>query len=229
MERSWVVVVPVKRLHDAKSRLAEHLGARRRDLALAMALDTITAAASCRHVRVVVVTDDVAVARALRGSDIPVVTGEPHGGINAALRHGAQAASVGAGEGVAALAADLPALRPAELSLALNRATGELSSFVPDTAGTGTTLYAATASDRFDPSFGLGSAVAHAVSATALDVTGLASLRSDVDTVQDLRVAVALGLRPRSARVVAELLGTVLVLDDTVLDGVDVPLTYPAA
>lgn len=202
MQRSWVVVVPVKRLEVAKSRLDVHLGTVRRDLALAMVLDTATVAAACRGVRVVVVTDDVVVSEAMRAAHVQVVADEPRAGINAALVHGARAAGDLDGTGVAALSGDLPSLRSAELSLALARASCHPRSFVVDATGTGTTMYAASSRRLFEPRFGADSAAAHARAATALDTDGLDGLRRDVDTLDDLRAAVELGLRPRTAHVV---------------------------
>ncbi|MDQ1672918.1 MAG: 2-phospho-L-lactate/phosphoenolpyruvate guanylyltransferase, partial [Frankiaceae bacterium] len=59
----WVAVVPVKALPEAKSRLDRE---DRADLALAMATDTVAAAAACDAVSaVVVVTDDRRVRDAL--------------------------------------------------------------------------------------------------------------------------------------------------------------------
>ena len=56
---AWVVVVPVKVLARAKSRIAPLAGSRRAELALAMASDTISAVvASPAAGRVLVVTDD---------------------------------------------------------------------------------------------------------------------------------------------------------------------------
>lgn len=209
VERSWVVIVPVKRLELAKSRLSGQLGGQRRALALAMALDTITVAFSCPGVRVVVVTDEDMVAAPLRAG-IQVVTDEPRAGINAALVHGAEGARVRRGEGLAALAADLPALRTAELRLALSLAAAHPQAFVPDAAGTGTTLYTSWAMDGFAPTFGPGSAAAHAAHAQKLDASGLRGLRRDVDTIEDLRSAVDLGLNERTAQVVAQLGGVSL-------------------
>ena len=54
----WCLVVPVKRLALAKTRLAEVAGEHRVDLALAFALDTVTAALACDDVRAVVVVTD---------------------------------------------------------------------------------------------------------------------------------------------------------------------------
>ena len=57
----WVVVVPVKRLDRAKTRLSTRPAPERRALALAFALDTVRAAITCPGVvGVVVVTDDAA-------------------------------------------------------------------------------------------------------------------------------------------------------------------------
>ena len=78
---------------------------------------------------------------------------------------------------------------------------------MPDAAGTGTTMYAAGPGATFCPRFGPGSRRAH-LSAGAVELTlpGLRGLRRDVDTPEDLRGAVALGLGPRSAPLAAELL-----------------------
>ena len=56
---SWTVLLPVKVLARAKSRLAVLAGDRRRELALALASDTVAAVLACPEVaRVIVVTSD---------------------------------------------------------------------------------------------------------------------------------------------------------------------------
>ncbi len=66
-----------------------------------------------------------------------------------------------------------------------------------DTEGTGTTLLAVTSGD-LAPSFGPGSAAAHAASgAVALD-GDWPGLRRDVDTPEHLTAARALGTGPRT-------------------------------
>ena len=66
MPLTWSVVIPVKVLARAKSRLAGLAGPARSELALAMAADTVRAAAACPAVAaVVVVTDDPAAASVL--------------------------------------------------------------------------------------------------------------------------------------------------------------------
>ncbi|WDZ87396.1 2-phospho-L-lactate guanylyltransferase [Micromonospora cathayae] len=209
-EPSWTVVVPVKRLEGAKSRLRGALpGVPHEALALALALDTVDAVLACDAVgAVLVVTDDTRVAAAVRAAGARVLPDAPDAGpdaaarLNAALRHGAATAGGGL---VAGLTADLPALRPAELGAAL-RAAGHLPGvrhFVADAPGDGTVLLAAPAGVPLDPRFGVGSAAAHAASG-ALSLAGAwPTLRRDVDTPADLAVAAGLGLGPRTATLAA--------------------------
>lgn len=203
----WCLVVPVKRLAFAKTRLAAVAGRHRTDLALAFALDTVEAALGCDLVRAVVaVTDEPDAATALAGLGALVVGDEPDAGLNPALVHGAAVARAAHPDcGVGALSADLPALRLGELSSALLEAAGHNVSFVPDAAGDGTTLLLAREGAAFEPQFGAGSARLHA-GAGALELAGdLPSLRRDVDTEDDLAVAAALGLGPRSRAVVGRM------------------------
>jgi 2-phospho-L-lactate/phosphoenolpyruvate guanylyltransferase len=205
---TWSLVVPVKVLARAKSRLAVLAGPHRPALALAMAADTVAAALACADVaRLIAVTDDPQAAQALAGLGALVISDEPRQGLNPALRHGAAiAAARWPGSGIAALAADLPALRPAELGLGLRAAGRWEHAFVPDAAGSGTTLYAARPGAEFRPRFGPRSAEQHrAAGAAELSLPGLASLRRDVDQPRDLRAASALGVGPRTAAVAARL------------------------
>ena len=155
--------------------------------------------------RVLAVTDDLQAAQVLVGLGALVTSDEPGQGLNPALRHGAAiAAARWPGAGIAALAADLPALRPAELGVGLRAAARWEHAFVPDAAGSGTTLYAARPGAEFRPRFGPGSAQQHrACGAAELSLPGLASLRRDVDQPRDLRAASALGVGPRTAAVAA--------------------------
>src|SRR5580692_3419970 len=112
---TWSVVIPVKVLTQAKSRLARLGGERRAGLALAMAADTVTAVRACQQAaHVIVITDDQVVGDALGalGAEVipdPVIPEAGGGGLNGALRHGAaHARSRWPGSGVAALFADLP-------------------------------------------------------------------------------------------------------------------------
>jgi 2-phospho-L-lactate/phosphoenolpyruvate guanylyltransferase len=202
----WSVVVPVKRPEVAKTRLADLAGARRAELARAFAADTVAAALACPDVvDVVVVTDDAQTATAVAAAGAVVVADEPAAGLNAALRHGADLVRRRHPDRyIAALSADLPALRPEELATTLRAATAHPVSFVGDAAGIGTTLYAVTRMEAFEPRFGGRSRATHrAGGAVELTVPDTPSVHRDVDTAVDLWDALRLGVGPRTAAVVA--------------------------
>jgi 2-phospho-L-lactate guanylyltransferase len=230
----WSLVIPVKVLAQAKSRLTGLLAADRAALTLAMAADTVAAAMAAPAVAaVIVVTDDPGVGAEMKGLHAVVLADEPAAGLNPALAFGAAySRGLWPERGVAGLAADLPALRPAELQSALTAAAalarggdppgppavlargddapsppaGTGQAFVPDADGTGTTLYAAGPGVAFDPRFGPGSRARHgAAGATELDLPLTAGLRRDVDTLDDLRRAAAIGAGPRTAGVLASM------------------------
>ncbi|MBD3138017.1 2-phospho-L-lactate guanylyltransferase [Microbispora bryophytorum] len=205
----WSIVVPVKTLIRAKTRLAAAAGPHRADLAVAVASDTVAAALRCPLVaRVVVVTADPLPARRLAALGAHVVA-DPDRGLNTALRTGAQeAVRLAPGDAVGALQADLPALRPAELETVLAAAPEFDQAFVPDATEVGTTFYGVRPGVPFRPGFGGESRVRH-LSRGAKELTppGIASVRRDVDTVEDLREALVLGVGPATAEVAALILG----------------------
>jgi 2-phospho-L-lactate/phosphoenolpyruvate guanylyltransferase len=195
------LVVPVKALPDAKSRLrgavrpSEHTR-----LVLAVLLDTVTAAAETDGVRrVLVVSSDPTVASVLAAEGFDCVPEGPSRGLNQALRHGAAILREADPTGqIGALQADLPALRPNELAAAIKTADGRRA-FCADRQTTGTTLLLSAPGDALDPRFGAGSAQAHAASGAMALTDSWPSLRCDVDTVEDLAVARELGLGVRSS------------------------------
>ncbi len=200
---SWRIVVPVKDSASAKSRLHPPPGIRRADLAHAFALDTVTAVAQtvpAPHVHVV--TSDSGTTSFAAGLGARVVE-DPGGGLNSAIRAGLEHISATSGDGpVGVLLGDLPTLTPAVLSRALRACGRHRTAFVPDAEGTGTVLLTARALPDLVPAFGAGSALAHARHSTRLDLD-LAPLRSDVDDDAALGRAVALGVGPRTAAVLA--------------------------
>lgn len=205
----WTLVIPVKRTAIAKSRLAPAYPQHRPELARAFAVDTTAAALASPLVRdVLVVTDDPLVATDVAAVGARVVPDLPAAGLNEALLHGATVAAADFPDnGIAALSADLPALRPAELTAALAACTAPRS-FVVDLPGTGTTLLAAAPGIALDPRFGVGSALAHQVSgAVPIELSGIESVRRDVDTAADLAHAVQLGVGPATADVMSLVLG----------------------
>jgi 2-phospho-L-lactate guanylyltransferase len=203
----WSLIVPVKVLALAKSRMSEAAGPHREALALSVAADTVAAALRSDRVRaVIVVTDDPLAGRELAGLGARVVSDEPDSGLNPALSHGARLAREADPDmGVAALSADLPALRPAELSRVLDEAGRHGgTAFLPDAAGVGTTLYAARPGAAFAPAFGPESRARHrAQGARELMLEDIPSIRRDVDTLADLLIALALGAGPRTTAVAA--------------------------
>jgi 2-phospho-L-lactate guanylyltransferase len=202
----WSVVVPVKRLERAKTRLSGVVPGRGHEaLVLALAADTVTAVLAAPAVaRVIVVTDDARAAAELGDLGALVVPDLPDSGLNPALDHGAgAAAAAGPADGVAVVGADRPALRPAELTAVLSLASGHDRSFLPDAAGTGTALLAARPGVPLWPRFGAGSAAAHTASGAVRLGGDWASLRHDTDTAADLGVARRLGVGPRTTAVLA--------------------------
>ena len=188
---STTVLVPVKRLDQAKSRLAPLGEGSRRALARAFLLDTLDAATGSSDVaRVLVVTEDVTVGEALRGrSGVRVVPGGE--GLNEDLAAAAAAAREDDPRTrLLVLCADLPALRASDVDALLARHEPLVA--VPDRHGVGTT--ALLCASAFEPRFGEASFAAHrAAGAQGLTEVG-AGLRCDVDTPDDLAYARSLGL-----------------------------------
>jgi 2-phospho-L-lactate/phosphoenolpyruvate guanylyltransferase len=193
-DQKHVVLVPVKPPSVGKSRLG--LPAElRRELAVAFALDTVSACLATPGVdAVLTVTDDAAFSQRVAALGCDSVPDGVAGDLNACLRlAAAEAARRWPRLSPVAVCADLPALRPGDLGSALGAVSARAPSFVADAAGTGTTMYAAP-HDSFDPRFGPGSRAAH-LQAGAVAVEGdLVSLRQDVDDLDDLRRVLRLGV-----------------------------------
>ena len=193
---SWGVVVPVKRLSLAKTRLASYGDHRRQALALAFAADVVLAALQVAEV--LVVTDDPAVGAVLAALGARVVADDPDAGLNPALEHGAELLRSRFPDlAVATLSADLPALRAADLAAALAQVGPAQRGFVADAAGTGTTLLAAGRGAQLRAAYGPGSRADHLASG-AVELLAAESLRRDVDTPDDLSAAMSLGVGPHT-------------------------------
>lgn len=203
------LVVPVKPLWAAKSRLRGAAGddpVAHGRLALALALDTITAARAAQLAgRVLVMSTDPTVAAGLAAEGVRVEPDGPRPGLNPALRHGARLLRRTGAGAVGALQADLPALTAADLDAALAQflAGRSAAAFTCDADGTGTTLLLSAAGAPFTPRFGHGSAQRHR-DAGAVELHGdWPGLRRDVDTGDDLRRAAELGLGAHTRAVLA--------------------------
>jgi 2-phospho-L-lactate/phosphoenolpyruvate guanylyltransferase len=201
--QQYAVVVPVKPPARGKSRLVGLPEERRRQLAAAFALDTVAAClAADRVATVLAVTDDASFSARLAALGCAAIPDGVSGDLNGSLvLAAAEAARRWPGLLPVAVCADLPALRSAELDEALASAV-DRGSFVADASGRGTTLYGAALSS-FTPRFGPGSSAAH-LAAGAREIDGaLPSLRRDVDDLDDLEAALALGVGPHTAALVA--------------------------
>lgn len=203
--RSYALVIPVKDGGSAKSRLGVGGAAQRARLMAAFARDAISAAAACERVTVHVVGDEAGLAGVLADLDVEVLPDEGGGDLNAALAHAAVRVAR-AEVGIAVMLADLPCLRTEDLTAALDAADAVAGrSFVADADGTGTTLLVVPPGAELDPRFGAGSATAHAASGATRIGDGLASLRRDVDTTDDLASALQLGVGVHTAAVTSGL------------------------
>ena len=198
------LVVPIKMLDRAKSRLRGVVPAEEHaDLVLALLLDTVTAAVAAAGVRrVLVICEDDRIPAALHGTGVDCVDERGLPGLNAALSHGAELLHAAGATTVGALQADLPALCKDDLASAIEEAAGRRA-YCADRPGTGTTLLLAAPGEPLAPRFGPGSSAAHAASGAVRVGSGLASLRCDVDTEEDLDEAAKLGLGARTSLVAA--------------------------
>jgi 2-phospho-L-lactate guanylyltransferase len=200
------VLVAVKDLGRAKSRLAPALDAgRRAALAGAMLADTVLAALRV-GADVRVVTPDARAARIARELGAAVVADEG-AGLNAALARAARRAR----GTVVALHADLPCLLPSELAEAVAAAvnSGSARAFVADRHGIGTCALIAC-DGPLAPLFGDGSAARHRASGAAELAGEWPGLRTDVDVPDDIAAAWAAGVGAATREVLAawpELLG----------------------
>lgn len=187
------LVIPVKGSGAGKSRLGAAP-----ELAAAIALDTVEAARAAHGVGQLIVVGGLTEAL----PDVRLVP-DPGYGLIAAI--GAGLALADESLPTAVLLGDVPALRPEDLDTALVAASEHHWAFVPDAAGSGTTLVVAAAGLPHSLRFGENSAEEHRV-AGYVDLTAgdagpalrLDTLRRDVDTREDLAAAAALGLGRRT-------------------------------
>ncbi|MGA8046314.1 MAG: 2-phospho-L-lactate guanylyltransferase, partial [Dermatophilaceae bacterium] len=198
-----VAVVPVKRLAAAKSRV--RLPADQREtLAFAFALDTLDAlTASPVVAATLVVTSDLDVVSELRRMDVEVVPDDTAGLHNAVEVGIAAATRRWPDLGIAVVPADLPTLRPVDVEEVVGLAEATGGAFVPDHEGTGTTIVVHPSGRSTATRYGPSSAIRHRqLGLTALDHAPPRA-RLDVDTLEDLDVALTLGVGSRTAAAVA--------------------------
>lgn len=202
------LIVAVKRLAAAKTRLAPVFSARTREkVVLAMLVDTLTAAAAVASVgSITVITPDEAAAAAAAELGAAVLadpTPPDHGDpLNNAIAT-AERAVAESFSNVVVLQGDLPALQTQELAEAIAAARHHRRSFVADRPATGTAALCAFGT-ALDPQFGADSCARHRRSG-AIELTGAwPGLRCDVDTPADLAAARRLGVGAATARAIVQ-------------------------
>jgi len=198
------LIIAVKRLGAAKTRLAPVFAAETRErVVLAMLIDTITAASRVSALgSITVVTPDEDAAAAAEQLGTRVLTDPTPDGhadpLNNAV-NAAAAAVIAETPNIVALQGDLPALQSHELAEAIEAARTYPRSFVADRHGTGTSALFAFGVP-LDPQFGANSAAAHRNSG-AIELTGAwPGLRCDIDTPEDLAAARQLGMGSATRR-----------------------------
>ncbi|WNM26912.1 2-phospho-L-lactate guanylyltransferase [Demequina capsici] len=203
--QQWRIVIPVRGTAPSKSRLALPDEDRER-LARAFARDTVHAALESRLAAEVVVVTAEAARTVFEQMGARVLTESAPASLAGAILAGLASCPVAAPRAV--LLGDLPALDGDSLDVTLSAAASVPLGVVPDAAGTGTTLLTASAGIAHRPAFGTGSFARHlAAGYASLAERAPARIRADVDTIDDLERAVALGLRPASRRVHARITG----------------------
>ena len=201
------LIIAVKRLTAAKTRLAPVFSARTREqVVVAMLVDTLTAAgrvAALGSITVITPDEAAAAAAAELGADVLAdPTPEGHRDpLNNAIAAAARAVAESFSN-VIALQGDLPALQSQELAEAITAARQHRRSFVADRLATGTAALFAFGVP-LDPQFGSDSSARHRRSG-AIELTGAwPGLRCDVDTPADLAAARRLGVGAATARAIA--------------------------
>lgn len=208
-----VAVMAVKRLDEAKSRLAASLrapGVPHGALVLAMMSDTLAAVQQAGIERIVVVSpdDDVLATAARAGAvgvrEAAVAADYAADRLNLAFAHARGTAAQRWPDlaRIVYIQADLPAATAHSLREVLTAAAPHPQSVVTDRDGTGTTILVRAADIAEPPRFGTDSAAAHRL-AGALELDPARShwsdLRTDVDTAADLEAARLIGCGPHTA------------------------------
>lgn len=182
--------MPVKPAQMAKSRLRSIAAPQRLELAQAFTQDALTAVLASPLVTRVIVVGDTAGAP---DDDRVRSISDPHADLSTALDLGLN--TIDQDHRAAVMVCDVPAVRPAEITMALTQGASHRWSMICDRAGTGTTMLMSLRRQDLQHRFGLRSRAAH-VALGAIDLAHLPvpGLRCDVDTEVDLWDAQRLGV-----------------------------------
>jgi 2-phospho-L-lactate guanylyltransferase len=200
------ILVPVKRLGEAKRRLARHLSPiDRRRLSLAMLADVLRAVESWTK-RFLVTSDPDSEAVGLAFGCR--VVADPPGGLNPSIDAGTSAAISAGATALLVLPADVPLVTPEDVAKILSL---EIPVVIVPSQDGGTNALLRRPPGVIAPMFGPGSAEKHAAAAReagvpfeSLDVD---SLRLDIDAPDDLQSLAEHDARRESVRIAREILG----------------------
>lgn len=205
---TWRAIVPFRGHQDAKSRFSDFpfSGA---TLAWAMMEDLLTALRQATSVHNVTVVTSISTQEfGERFPDTTCIQEPADIGLNAAIALVADQPMQNCTGGTMVLLGDLPCIRPTDID---HLGAMELSqpSFIPDAAGTGTTLWCAPKSFPVQTHFGRHSRAAHKA-AGCIELGGAITsdpwprLRRDVDTKVDLWDAHRIGVGPATRAIIAQ-------------------------
>jgi 2-phospho-L-lactate/phosphoenolpyruvate guanylyltransferase len=186
------VVLPIKRFHAAKQRLAAGLGGeQRRQLAEAMLADVLEAIGGARMVeRVIVVSGDEQARRIAEDAGAELVDDPDDAGHPEAALLGIERAKAAGATAVALLPGDCPLLNSRELDNLLTGLPDPYAAIVPDRHGTGTNALVLSPPDAIRPAFGPDSCQRHQAAAREAGIPygieRLDSLALDLDTPADI-------------------------------------------
>lgn len=186
-------VVPVKRLQQAKLRLAPVLDARERaGLARAMAEDVLRAVIAVDALAgVLVVTADLTIAALASEIGVGVIADDSDQGYNAAVERAARFLIDAGASGILVLPADVPSVTPADIVALLDaHGSGPAVTLVAAEADGGTNALACSPVDAIAFGFGEGSFARHHAAARACNIMpmlpSLPNLACDIDRPDDL-------------------------------------------
>jgi 2-phospho-L-lactate guanylyltransferase len=206
----WTAIIPVRSLTDGKSRL-EHPAIAAHTLIEAFVTDVVNACLDCPQIRrTVLVSPDPSAASLTDSLGCEFLAEPAVTGINEAIV--ATRSALASAEPVIAILGDTPCLTGSVLTAVLQRAEGQALSFVPDAAGTGSTMWCST-DPTAGPHFGHHSRARHREDGAielgpkqqSPELLALwARARRDVDTDVDLWDACRLGTGPATTALIAD-------------------------
>ena len=196
----WHGLVPAKPMHAAKSRLS------RDELVAAFLIDTVTALLESPRVACVsVITADPDLEALAKGLGAQTVRERTPSGLLNALQLGMHTIPPGLGTVIAL--GDLPCLTSTDVNAFLESADLHDSSFMSDSEGTGSTMWARRPGSTALPHFGVRSRATHRENGS-IEIPGSPRAHRDVDTPTALWDAIRIGVGPATMRALDETVPT---------------------